>query len=253
MSADEHALEANALEVRGLEVGFGRTQVLKGVDLVLPRNTTTVLLGRNGAGKTTLLRAALGLLRQSAGTIRLLGGDIHRAPAPLLARTAFVPDRPDVPRWMTPTTLGAFEDAHFGSVAADRRVSLFERLEVPATTRFGSLSRGQGMKAMLAVAIAREPELLLLDEPFGGLDPVIREEMVDAIIEGLLPGPTTLLLTTHELEPALRLAERVAVMREGVIAHEGSLDELLQRAKGERASAALRGLFSEPVREGSGA
>ena len=243
----------DALVIQGLEVAFGRTQVLQGLDLVLPSNTTTVLLGRNGTGKTTLLRAALGLLRAKSGTVKLLGGDIQRAPAPLLARTAFVPDRPDVPRWMTPSTLGAFEDAHFSSDAAERRASLFERLEVPADTRFGSLSRGQGMKAMLAVAIAREPELLLLDEPFGGLDPIIREEMVDAIIEGLLPGPTTVLLTTHELEPALRLAERVAVLREGVIAHEGSLDELLQKAKGERASAALRGLFNEPVREGSGA
>jgi ABC-2 type transport system ATP-binding protein len=246
MSTDGHALE-----LQGLEVGFGRTEVLKGVDFALPRNTTTVLLGRNGAGKTTLLRAALGLLRPTAGSVTLLGGDIHRAPAPLLARTGFVPDRPDVPRWMTPTSLGAFEDAHFGAASTERRAALFERLEVPATTRFGALSRGQGMKAMLAVAIAREPELLLLDEPFGGLDPVIREEMVDAIIEGLLPGPTTVLLTTHELEPALRLAERVAVLREGVIAHEGSLDEIVSEARGDRASSALRGLFTEPAREGS--
>ncbi len=216
------------VRIEGLEFGYRRRQqALAGVDLVLAPGKVTVLLGSNGAGKSTLLRLLLGVLRPTRGTLRVFGQDPLRAHAAVVQRIGYVPDVPDVYPWMTPAQLYAFLAPHYPAWNVTLCRELTAQLDVPMQTKFKALSRGQGMKAMLVAALAAEPELLLLDEPFAGLDPLVREEVLSGVVLALRDGERTVLCATHELEIAARIADRVAVLHAGKIVQHGDLAEVL--------------------------
>ncbi len=215
-----------SIEIRGLTVSYGRRRVLEGVDLAVPAGTTTVLLGENGAGKSTLLRALLGVVRVGAGRLRVAGLDPTRRPAAVQRAVGYVPDRPDAYPWMRVSDLFRFLRAHHAGWDAAHAASLVERLEVPEDVSLESMSRGQAMKTMLAAALAPKPSVLLLDEPFGGLDPLVREEVLRNVIGALGETAPTVLLATHDLEVAARVADRVAVLGKGRIREEGPADEI---------------------------
>jgi ABC-2 type transport system ATP-binding protein len=218
------------VSIEGLEFRYGRRRpVLAGLDLELAPGKVTVLLGSNGAGKSTLLRLLLGVLRPSGGRLRVFGSDPLRAHASVLRRIGYVPDMPDAYPWMTPAQLYVFLAPHYPSWNHALCGELALQLGVPVSTRFKALSRGEGMKAMLVAALASEPELLLLDEPFAGLDPLVREEVLAGIVRALRDGERTVLCATHELDVASRIADRVAVLHQGRIARHGALAEVLVR------------------------
>lgn len=215
------------LQVSGLHVGFRRKQVLRGLDLALHDGAVTVLLGQNGSGKSTFLRVLLGVLRPAKGTVRLFGKDPLRAHREVLQRVGYVPDVPDCYPWMTSRDLFAFLQPQYPTWNAALCNELCERLDVPMRTKVKAMSRGQGMKLMLTAALAPEPDLLLLDEPFAGLDPLVKEEVLLGIVEALKEGERTVLCATHELDIAARIADRVAVLQDGVVVQHGSLAEVL--------------------------
>ena len=215
------------LQVQGLDVRFGKKRVLDGLDLALHDGACTVLLGGNGAGKSTLLRVLLGVLRPRAGTVRLFGQDPLRAHRAVLQRIGYVPDVPDCPGWMTARDLFAFLQPQYATWNAARCEELCGRFAVPLRTKFAAMSRGQGMKAMLVAALAPEPELLLLDEPFAGLDPLVREQVLQGVLGALREGERTVLCATHELEIASRIADRIAVLQDGKVVRHGTLGEVL--------------------------
>lgn len=233
------------LDVAGLEVRFGRKRVLQGLDLSLHDGACTVLLGGNGAGKSTLLRVLLGVLRPHAGAVRVFGQDPLRAHRAVLQRLGYVPDVPDAPTWATAQDLFTVLRPHYPTWNDALCRELCEQLDVPLRTRFPRLSRGQGMKAMLVAALAPEPELLLLDEPFAGLDPLVREQVLQGVLGALRAGERTVLCATHELEIAARIADRVAVLQQGRIVRHGTLAEVLQQAEPVQAPAALHRLLAE--------
>jgi ABC-2 type transport system ATP-binding protein len=238
--------DPTTVEVKGLAYAFGRHRVLDGLDLALPTGSTTVLLGANGAGKTTLLRLLAGLLKPAAGAISVLGLDPARQRDGLSARLGFVPDAPDAWPWMTTEELGRFLAAHHprwdDALAAELRTSL----GVPANRRLRDMSRGEATKAMLATTLAHAPEVLLLDEPFGGLDPIAHEEILGCVVRALEVGTRTVLVSTHDLDVAARLGDHVAVLAGGRIARVVPMEEAAAGTAPRRE--ALKGMFADVVR-----
>jgi len=214
-----------AIRARDVQMRFGRTRVLQGVDLDVPEGATTVLLGSNGEGKTTLLNLCLGSLARTGGALEVLGHDPQTRGAALRAQVGYVPSTPDAYSWMRIGDWFRFLRAHYPTWDDARAQELVERLDVPTNTKFKQMSRGQGMKAMLAAALAPSPRVLLLDEPFGGLDPLVREEVLRNVIAALGGEPRTVLMCTHDLDVAARVADRIAVLVEGRVVREGPVTD----------------------------
>jgi ABC-2 type transport system ATP-binding protein len=238
-----------AIVVRGLEVRFGRHRVLRGLDLSVASGSTTALLGPNGAGKSTLLRACLGVVRPTGGSIRILGLDpaCHGTRARRLL--GYVPDAPDVWPWMTVSDLFRFLAPHHPTWDPEVAWGTVERLGVPARTPLGRMSRGEGMKAMLAAALAHHPPVLLLDEPFAGLDPLVREEVLRDVVGALGEEGRTVLVATHDLDVAARVADRVAVLAGGEIRREGPVDQVGIEARPSPVAACLHRALALAVQE----
>ncbi len=239
------------LTIRGLAAGFGKRRVLDGLDLDLHDGQVTVLLGQNGAGKSTLLRVLLGVLRPQAGAVRLFGHDPLRAHRAVLQRVGYVPDVPDCYPWMTATDLFRFLRPQYPRWNDALCRELCQRLAVPMRTRVKALSRGQGMKLMLAAALAPEPELLLLDEPFAGLDPLVKEEVLAGVLDALRQGERTVLCATHELDIAARIADRVAVLQDGKVVRHGSLAEVLGEAEPVQVPSGLQRVLADLAAAGA--
>ena len=236
-----------AIVVRDVHLRFGRKRVLQGVDLEVPTGATTVLLGSNGEGKTTLMNVCLGTLRAQVGETRVLGLDPVREARALRTQLGYVPSTPDAYGWMRIGEWFRFLKAHHPTWDDARAAALVERLEVPTDTRFKQMSRGQGMKAMLAAALAPNPPVLLLDEPFGGLDPLIREEVLRNVIAALGGEPRTVLLCTHDLDVAARIADRIAVLADGRVVREGPVSDFADVPEGEATPADLREALAAAV------
>lgn len=231
MKHDHHENEKDAggIDLRGVHARYGRRPVLNGVTLRVPEGCTTVLLGGNGEGKSTLLRVALGVMKPTEGTVRVAGFDPLKQGRALRRAVGYVPDQPDVYAWMTLVDLLAFLAPHYPRWDGARALDIAERLEAPLKTRFKHMSRGQGMKAMLAASLGSDPDVLLLDEPFGGLDPLVREEVLASVIGALGDRPRTVLLATHDLDVAARVADRIALLEGGTIRREGPAAEIAGR------------------------
>ena len=222
---------APVFAARGLSMRFGMRRVLDGLDLELAPGQVTALLGENGAGKSTLIKLALGVLKAQRGTLTVAGCCPLKQSGLVRQRVGFVPDVPDAYPWMTARELFRFLAPHWPSWDAALAESLLESLGVPTATPFKSMSRGEGMKAMLVAALAPRPSLLLLDEPFAGLDPLVREEVLRSVIGELRSDPSggarTVLVATHDLDVVARIADRVAILAHGKIAQHGALAEVL--------------------------
>ncbi|MEZ6003795.1 MAG: ABC transporter ATP-binding protein [Planctomycetota bacterium] len=210
---------------------FGKKPVLDGVSFELPQGETLALLGSNGAGKTTLLNLLLGLFKPKSGTAEVLGLTPHKHGRKLRPQVGFVPAIPDVYDWMTPRDLYRFLAPQYRTWNAAAVDEDIERLSVPMDIRFRDLSRGQAMKAMTIAALGFEPPLLLLDEPFAGLDPTAREDLLAALLERIDTGRQSILIATHNLEMAARLADRVVILHEGRVTQAGPIDQLVPEAQ----------------------
>ncbi|MEU7526910.1 ABC transporter ATP-binding protein [Saccharothrix sp. NPDC042600] len=214
-----------AVEVVGLRKAFGRTVALDGLDLTVRQGEVHGLLGPNGAGKTTALRVLLGLLRADAGRLTLLGGDPWRDAVALHRRLAYVPG--DVTLWPTLTggeiidLLGRLR----GGLDRARRDALVERFHLDPTRKARSYSSGNRQKVALVAALASDAELLVLDEPTTGLDPLMQAVFEDCVAE-LRHDGRTVLLSSHVLAEVEKLCDRVSIIRQGRAVESGSLADL---------------------------
>ena len=218
---------APAISMHGVTKRFGTTVALDDVSLSIPPGSICGLVGPNGAGKTTLVRLLLGLERPAAGTIGVLGLDPLRDALGLRERIGYVPDTLHADRWMTGAEVLRFCRGLRRRWNAPLAASLVDRLGIPLKTRVGNLSRGTLVKLGLVAAVAPEPELLLLDEPMAGLDPLAREEVVETVIAAAPERPWTVLFSSHSLDDVQRLADSIAVVVAGRLVHHGATDDLL--------------------------
>ncbi|GAA4240949.1 ABC transporter ATP-binding protein [Actinomadura meridiana] len=213
------------VEISGLVKTFGRTRALDGLDLTVRQGEVHGFLGPNGAGKSTTIRVLLGLLREDAGTARLLGGDPWRDATTLHRRLAYVPG--DVTLW--PNLSGGEVIDLLGRMRGGtdprRRAELLERFELDPRKKGRAYSKGNRQKVGLIAALASDAELLLLDEPTSGLDPLMEEVFQECIREEREAG-RTVLLSSHILSEVEALCDRVTIIRNGTAVESGTLDEL---------------------------
>jgi len=216
---------ANAIEIRALRKSFGRTAALDGLDLEVRTGEVHAFLGPNGAGKTTTIRILLGLLRKDAGEAVLLGGDPWRDAVTLHRRLAYVPG--DVTLWPGLTggeiidLLGRLR----GGLDPKRRQALTERFQLDPAKKARAYSKGNRQKVALIAALASDAELLLLDEPTAGLDPLMEATFRDCVTEEREHG-RTVLLSSHILAEAEALSDRVTIIRDGRTVETGTLAEM---------------------------
>jgi ABC-2 type transport system ATP-binding protein len=216
---------ANAIEIRGLRKSFGRTTALDGLDLEVRAGEVHAFLGPNGAGKTTTIRILLGLLRKDAGQAELLGGDPWRDAVTLHRRLAYVPG--DVTLWPGLSggeiidLLGRLR----GGLDPRRRQALTERFDLDPTKKARAYSKGNRQKVALIAALASDAELLLLDEPTAGLDPLMEATFRDCVTEERQHG-RTVLLSSHILAEAEALSDRVTIIRDGRTVETGTLAQM---------------------------
>jgi ABC-2 type transport system ATP-binding protein len=224
-----------ALQLRALRKAFGRPAV-DGIDLAVRRGELYALLGPNGAGKTTTLRMVTGLLAPDAGQIEVLGIDLAREPAAAKQKMAYLPDDPMLYGKLKPTEYLEFVAGLWGIAPEDaepraRRLLDWLDLSKHAHELTEGFSRGMKQKLALAGALIHEPELLILDEPLTGLDAAAARQVKDLLVSHVAKGGTVI-LTTHILEVAERLAQRIGIIRQGRLVAEGTLDELRERTRG---------------------
>ena len=232
------------IRVEGLRKSFGDVRAVDGVDLHVERGELLVLLGQNGAGKSTTLRCLGGILRPDAGLIELDGLRLPEKLDEVRARLGVVPDQA---RLYGRNTAPEYLD-HFGYLygvpQAERReriAQLLERFELAdrADTVLAAYSRGMAQKVALIRATLHHPDWIFCDEPTAGLDPVAAADMRHYLGEQRSRG-AALIVTTHVLSEAELMADRIAIMRKGVIVTHGNLEDLRQEAaKGRRLSAHL--------------
>ncbi len=213
------------IEVRGLVKDFGAFRALDGLDLEVRPGEVHGFLGPNGSGKSTTIRILLGMLRRTAGDVRLLGGDPWRDATALHRRLAYVPG--DVNLW--PQLSGGevidLLTRMRGSLDAQRRDALLERFELDPTKKGRAYSKGNRQKVALVAALASDVELLVLDEPTSGLDPLMEEVFREVVREESARG-RTVLLSSHILSEVEALCDRVSIIREGRTVESGSLADL---------------------------
>jgi ABC-2 type transport system ATP-binding protein len=215
-----------AIDVRGLTKHFGDSVALDGIDLHVPAGAVYGFVGPNGAGKTTTIRLLLDLLRPTSGTMSVLGLQPQRDGVALRARIGYLPGDLSLPLRLTGRTFLADHGAIRQLDLAAATATLAERLAADLDRPMGELSLGNRRKIGVIAAFAHRPELLVLDEPTGGLDPLVQQEFRALVREAVADGHTVF-LSSHVLDEVQHLADRVAVLRAGRVVAEGTVDRLL--------------------------
>ena len=208
---------------------FPRSWALRHASFRVPAGSITAMLGPNGAGKSTALSIALNLLRPSAGRVEILGTDSRKLGPTQLARIGYVAEGMELPDWMTVDQFLGWCRPLYPKWDADLERTLRSRFSLPGDRRLKHLSRGQRMKAALIGALSYRPELLVLDEPFSGLDPLVRDEFITGLLELAGGEGFTVLLSSHDIEEVDRLADHVVLLNHGAVVLDEDSGPLLDR------------------------
>jgi ABC-2 type transport system ATP-binding protein len=235
-----------AIHTQGLAKFFGKTHAVDGLDLRVPRGSVYGFLGRNGAGKTTTVKTLLGLLRPTAGSAHVLGYDIRRDLIAILERTGFVPENKTVFDSLTPAQLVRFNRGYFPNWSDKLAARYAELFEIPMHVRFGKLSLGNKTKVCHLLALCQGAELLVLDEPSAGLDPVITDLLLRVLVEDQVSEGRTVFLSSHQLAEVERIADWVGIIENGKILLETRLEDIRQDYRLIRAAAETAPSVSSP-------
>jgi len=222
-----------AIETRGLSKSFGRTEALAPLDLVIPRGAIFALVGHNGAGKTTLIKLLLNILRPTRGTASVLGESTAALTGESFTHIGYVSENQELPEWMTVQAMMDYLRPFYPTWDA---ANLLADLDLPPDRKLKQLSRGMRMKAALASVLAFRPPLIVMDEPFSGLDPLVRDDLIKALLDRMSdeyeanPNTgTTILISSHDLAEVESFATHVAFLHQGKLLFAESMATLTAR------------------------
>jgi ABC-2 type transport system ATP-binding protein len=228
----------NIIETHDLTRRFLRTEAIHGLNLSLAEGKVAALLGSNGAGKTTTIRLLMNLIAPSAGSATVLGTDSRRLGPAEFSRIGYVSENQQLPLWMTVQQFLDYCRPFYASWDLALERTLIAQFDLPLDRKLRDLSRGMLMKASLLSSMAYRPKLLVLDEPFSGLDPLVRDEFVRGVLEVSTAGEWTVLVSSHDIEEVERLADQVILLDRGRLALNESAEALQARFRKVEATVA---------------
>ncbi|HEY7684759.1 MAG TPA: ABC transporter ATP-binding protein [Gemmatimonadales bacterium] len=237
---------SNAIELRNLHYRAGKSFAITNLNLHVPTGSIYGFLGPNGSGKTTTIRLLLGLLRPRAGRITVLGLGMPADAPNILSRTGFVPEQPHLDPTLTVRETLRFQAAFYKSWDRTWAEQLLHSFNLDERLPFGRLSKGQKGKVMMLVALAQRPELLVLDEPTDGLDPVVRRDMLTALVDYVSQREATVFISSHLVHELERICDWVGVMDNGRLITELPMDQFKSGIKRLRVVAAPEQVSGTP-------
>lgn len=220
-----------AISSSGLSKSFGKIQALKDVSINLPKGAVYALLGENGAGKTTLMRVLLGLFPPDNGAAEVIGKPIQTLKFQDFSKIAFVAESQIIPEWMWVREYLNYHSQFYPTWDKAYCESLCKNLELPLDQKLKNLSRGQRMKAMLVAAVSFKPELLVLDEPLSGLDPLVREELTSVIIDLVNQANSSVLISSHDIDDVEKCCDYTGFLLAGRLCVESEVSALQSKTK----------------------
>ena len=216
----------NAIEIRGLTKRFPGF-ALEGLNLVLPSGCILGLIGENGAGKSTTIKLLLGMLTPDAGTASVLGADIGGDLRPVKEEIGVVLDEPGLPHMLKAGQIDKIMGSIYQNWSSSDFAALLRRLDLPEDKPYGDFSRGMKMKLGLAIALAHKPRLLLLDEATSGLDPVVRDDVTDLLLDFTRDEGHSILLSSHIVSDLEKVCDYIAFLHKGKLMLMEEKDALL--------------------------
>lgn len=215
--------------VSHLSRSFGAKMALNDVSLGIPRGAVFGLVGENGAGKSTLIKHLLGLWRAETGTVRLFGLDPVSDPVAVLGRIGYLSEEPDLPGWMRVGELLRYMQAFYPRWDTAYAEQLRDQFALDPEARIKTLSKGQRARLGLVAAGAHRPDLLILDEPSSGLDPLVRRDILEAIIRTVTDDGRTVLFSSHLLDEVERVSDHLAMLHRGTLRFCAPLEDIKAR------------------------
>ena len=217
------------IETERLDLCYGRKKALNKLTLRIPRGRIHAIVGANGAGKSSLFRILLGVQSPNAGKATILGRDCTDLTADDRARIGFVNEEHSLPTWLRVDELVAMQRRLYPKWDEKRYRNIVDHFHVLPDQRIGQLSRGERAGVNLAMALAQNPELLILDEPTLGLDVVAKRAFLEAVLNSIDDGDTTIIYCSHQMDEIERLADNLIILERGELMHMSSPDEFSKR------------------------
>lgn len=230
--------------VTNLTRRFKANKALNDVTLAVPPGCVFGLVGENGAGKSTLLKHLLGLWRAETGTVRVFGTDPVADPVSVLRRIGYLSEQPDLPRWMRVAELLRYMQPFYPRWDEQYAEQLREQFGLDPEARIKTLSKGQHARLGLIAAEAHRPDLLILDEPSSGLDPIVRRDILEAIIRTVTEEGRTVIFSSHLLDEVERVSDHLAMLHHGTLRFSAPLEEV--RARHRRLSLHFERVLTAP-------
>jgi ABC-2 type transport system ATP-binding protein len=236
-------LSEPVIKVTELTRRFDSKTALDSVTLSMPSGAVYGLVGANGAGKTTLIKHILGLLRAQSGSVRVFGLDPVADPVGVLSRIGYLSEENDLPGWMRVDELIRYSRAFYPAWDDDYAEELRRSFALDPVAKIKTLSKGQKARAGLLVALSYRPDLLVLDEPSSGLDPIVRRDILGAIIRTIADEGRTVLFSSHLLEEVEQVADHVTMIDRGRIVLSASLDSIRESHRVDGRTPSLDEIF----------
>lgn len=221
----------NVIETEKLVRYFGTTRAVAGLDLKVPQGSIFGLLGENGCGKTTTLNLIMGALVPHQGSVRVFGENPLILKAATRARIGYLADNMELPAWMQLHEAIRTHGSFFAQWDPDEVWHLMQTFEVAPDQSFGNLSKGQKRWFLIALIVAQRPDLLILDEPSGGLDVAVRRRFLDLLLEIASQREITVVIASHILSDVERVVDHVAFVKDGRTVRQARLEDLKTRVK----------------------